>query len=95
MPRLVLYPRYFFKGFFDCFVDFCFSCLVLLYFPLQLPVFVVWEGQVTNMLTQKIVCFNSWDELQSPVNKLSLLVIQVGETFLHRCKFPVDRFCQG
>ena len=34
----MLYPRYFFKGFFDCFINFNFSCLVLLYFPFVMTV---------------------------------------------------------
>jgi hypothetical protein len=44
--------------------------------------FVIWKGWVANVLAKKIVGFNSSYEFQFPIDELSLLAIQVGETFL-------------
>ena len=49
-------------GFSDGFVDLDFSDLILSYFPFQLPMFVVWKGQVANVLIQEVVCFDSCDK---------------------------------
>jgi hypothetical protein len=73
---------YLFEGFLNGLVDFCFSCVVLSYLPFQLPMFVIWKGWVANVLAKKIVGFNSSYEFQFPIDELSLLAIQVSETFL-------------
>ena len=47
--------------------------------------FVVRKGWIANVLTEKIVGFNSGYEFQNPIDELSLLAIQVSKTLLGLC----------